>query len=245
MDMRLRLLLPTVALVLSEAAKIHAGSVINTNLPAGTSIVNVNAQQDGAASYNGGASGQALWHSPFSSQGAANLLTLAIAPGTYSFSVISPADAAVQFPALTTTQRDTMFTAWTYNSPWITQYFVFDIAAASNASLSQLFDGSGANTVSFGSPQAAYDDAVNNGYFNKIRVDPVNGREGTVFTTTYTVADATTLVFAIPDNGLSDNGGGVSVVVRAVPEPGTTAWLAAAAAGLLMAGWFRRVRRSV
>lgn len=220
----------------------HAGSVINTNLPAGTSIVNVDARQDGAGSYNGGATGQALWHTPFSSQGSANLLTLPVAPGTYTFSVISPADAAGQFPALTTAQRDTMFTAWTYNSPWITQYFVFDIAAATDASLSQLFDGSGMNSTNFGNAQAAYDDAVANGYFNKIRVDPINGREGTVFTTAYTVATATTLVFAIPDNGLSDNGGGVSVVVRAVPEPGTTALLAVAG-GLSIAGCFGRAHR--
>lgn len=240
--MRIRLLLSTLGLLLSQATGIHAGSVINTNLPAGTSIVNVNAQQDGAGSYNGGASGQALWHSPFSSQGASNLLTLPVAAGTYTFSIISPADAVGQFPALTTAQRDSMFTAWTYNSPWITQYFVFDIAAVTNSSLSQLFDGSGMNTVSFGSPQAAYNDAVANGYFNKIRVDPINGREGTVFTTSYTVATATTLVFAIPDNGLSDNGGGVSVVVRPVPEPGTTALLAAAG-GLLMAGSLARARR--
>ena len=209
--MRKTLFLLPVVLLLCHTSHAWAGSVITASLPAGTAIVNIDAQQDGTANYNGD---QSLFYSPFSTQGAASLLTLPVTAGTYTFTIIDPADAAVQFPLLTAAQLGTLYTAWTYNSPWITDYMVFDISAATNPNIPQLFDGS-PDPTSFGDAQSAYNDAVANGYANEIRAGPT-GRDGTVFTTTYTVAADTTLVFAVPDNGLYDNSGGVSVVVHAV-----------------------------
>ena len=55
------------------------GTVITANLPPATAILNINATQDGAASYN---SDQSLWYQPFSTGGAAQLLEYTIQPGT-------------------------------------------------------------------------------------------------------------------------------------------------------------------
>lgn len=60
----------------------HAGSVINTNLPAGTTIVNIDARADGANAYDGP---QSLWYQPVA---AAPSVTLT--RGTYQFRVIDP-----------------------------------------------------------------------------------------------------------------------------------------------------------
>ncbi len=207
-------LLP-VALLLTHVSSVFAGSVINTNLPAGTVIVNINAQQDGTSSYGGGTTGQAFFYQPFGS-GPNGLLSIAVSAGTYSFRIVDPADAAKEFPSLTAAQLSTIFTAWTYNSPWITEYMVFDISAVTNTSESQLFDGA-YDPSSYGNAQDAYNAAVAAGEANLIQVDPTNGREGANYTTTYTVTTATSLVFVVPDNGLSDNTGGISVIVQKRP----------------------------
>ena len=207
-------LLPVV-LLLGHAGRLLAGSVINSNLPAGTVIVNINAQEDGTAGYGGGNTGQAFFYQPFGS-GPDGLLSIPVSPGTYTFRIVDPADAAKEFPSLTTAQLSTIFTAWTYNSPWITQYMVFDLSATTDAGEPQLFDGAD-NPSSYGNAQDAYNATVTAGGANLIQIDPVHGREGTNYTTTYTVATATSLVFAVPDNGLYDNAGGVSVVVQKRP----------------------------
>jgi hypothetical protein len=69
-----------------------AGTIINTNLPAGDIIVDINGQQDGAANYGG--PNQDLWYQPFNT--GSTLLEVTLQPGTYAFRVI--------FPALTSTQ---------------------------------------------------------------------------------------------------------------------------------------------
>ncbi len=223
----------------------RAGTVITAGLPSNVEIVNINAQQDGAANYNGGNSGQALWYSPFGT-GPNGLLSIPVSPGTYTFRIIDPADAALAYPSLTSEQLSTLYTAWTYNSPYSSQFFVFDLSAATNPSVPQLFDGAGApaGTPAFFDAQSAYNDAVNGGYANRLRLTSEQsgatpGREGTVFETSYTVTTATSLVFAIPDNGLGDNNGGLSVVVTAVPEPRSFVLLLTAV-GLLAAGWRRQ-----
>ena len=208
-------LLPVV-LLLSHAGHLLAGSVLSTNLPAGTVIVNINAQEDGTATYGGGNTGQAFFYQPFGS-GPNGLLSIPVSAGTYTFRIVDPADAAKEFPSLTAAQLSSIFTAWTYNSPWITQYMVFDISAATDTSEAQLFDGAD-NPSSYGDAQDAYDATVAAGGANLIQIDPVHGREGTNFTTTYTVTAATTLVFVIPDYGLYDNAGGVSVIVQKRPD---------------------------
>ncbi len=223
----------------AAASRLPAGTVITTNLPSNVEIVNINAQQDGAATYGGGNTGQAFWYQPFGS-GTNGLLSIPVTPGTYTFNIVDPQDASRQFPSLTATQLGTIFTAWTYNDPWITQYFVFDISAATNPNEPQLFDGAD-DPNSYGNAQDAYDAAVARGETNQIQIDPMHGREGTNYTTTYTVTQATSLVFVIPDYALSDNNGGVSVVVTEVPEPRTVG-LCVAAGGLLAVGWLRRRR---
>src|ERR1700690_2419231 len=129
--------------VISSLSPVLAGTVITANLPPNTAIVNINATQDGAASYNGDTS---LWYHPFFTGGAAQLLEYTIQGGSYPFRVIDPADANQLFPALTAGQTNQIFTAWTFNSPWATDYLVYDSAAAVNTSIPQLFDGAFSNT---------------------------------------------------------------------------------------------------
>src|SRR6185437_261897 len=71
-----------------------AGTIITNNLPANTAIININAVQDGAGSYNGD---QSLWYQPFYSGGATQLLSYAVPAGTYTFRIINAADAAQLF----------------------------------------------------------------------------------------------------------------------------------------------------
>jgi hypothetical protein len=204
-----------VALVALTSRGAHAGSVITSNLPANTVIVNVDARQDGASGFDGG---QDNWFHPFFTGGATSLLQIAVAPGTYTFQLTNPTLAATQFPSLTTAQKGQMFTAWTYNSPWITDYFVFDSAGVSNPSVPQIFAGAirpSGLSGGTGSATEAFNFAVTNNYDNVIVKQP-GGRVTGVRTTQYTFTSGETLTFAVPDNVLSDNNGGVSVVIRPV-----------------------------
>ena len=222
----------TAVLLLSAPA--HAGTVISTNLPAGTEIVNINAQADGAGSYSGDTD-QSFWYQPTSTAP-----SITVPAGTYTFRVTDPADAVTAFPALTTAQQGQLYTAWTYNSPWTEDYLAFASTALTNTSENQLFDGALPpgipNNQTFGSAQGAYDGTVADGYYNKIRPAPP-GRSGdaSTYLTQYTFTAPTTLLFVVPDNVLGDNNGGVSVVVTSVvPEPATSAALAVGAACLLL-----------
>src|SRR4051794_25424352 len=125
-------------LLLATAPTVFGGTAVTNNLPANTAIINIDARQDGAANYNGD---QSLWYKPFFSAPATQLVSYAVQPGTYSFRVINPADAAQMFPTLTGAQTNQMFSAWSYNSPWIEDYLVFPGAAATDISIPQLFDG--------------------------------------------------------------------------------------------------------
>lgn len=201
----------TWAVILLPSASALAGTVITDNLPPYTAIINIDARADGAASYSGN---YTLWYHPFNTGG--SLLQYTLPAGTYSFRVISPGDAASIFPGLTSAQTSQMFSAWTYNSPWITDYLVFDGAAATNFSLPQLFDGS-PDPSSYGSAAAAYSGAISSGYCNKIRSDPA-GRAGMTFLDRYAFKNNTTLIFVMPDYALGDNGGGVSVLISPSTE---------------------------
>jgi hypothetical protein len=201
------------ALMLSPAAA-QAGSVITANLPPRTAIVNIDARQDGALNYDGP---QDKWYRPFSSLGAGSLLTYTIEPGVYRLIIINPTLAAQQFPALTTTQLNSMYTAWTYNSPWITNYMAWDIAAATNFSLQQILSGA-TGTAGFGNAQAAFDAAYANNYADELKLPP-GGRLTGVPARRISFPSAQTLVFGIPDPGLFDNAGGVSVLISPIPMP--------------------------
>ena len=218
--------LATLATLLGTVGIARAGSVITTNLPADVAaIVNIDARTDGAASFG---PNQSSWFQPFGTA------QLTLGPGTYSFDLTSPTDALTAFPALTTAQRGSLFTAWTYNAPWITDYFVFDSSALTNSAQPQLFCGA-TGGQGYGTPQAAYDAAKTSGISSQIRTGP-GGRLNGVLASSYTLTQTQTLYFVIPDNGLSDNGGGLSVVVKtpnAVPEPATLATLTLGALGLL------------
>ena len=148
-----------------------AGKIIATNVPSGVAIVNINGQQDGCCA-------------PFSSVG--QLLEYALQPGTYTFRVIDPADALSLFPSLTTTQQNSMWTAWSNNSnQWETDYLVY-------AGSTEVFFGAYGSHQT-GDPASAYADAVSgNGgtvtpYFNEV-LPPSSGTPQTTFT------------FAGPDN---------------------------------------------
>lgn len=206
----------TYSLIVACSMPALAGTVITNNLPANTAIVNINAKQDGITSFG---PGQALCYRPFYTGGSTQLLKYAVSPGRYSFRIVNPTDAVQLFPALTPEQTNQIFTAWTFNSPWVTGYLVFGSAAETNFSLPQLFDGACTNLGGSGpyypSADSAYAAAFTNASYNKLRASPL-GRNATVFTNWYTFTNAETLIFAVPDNILSDNGGGVSVVVSAV-----------------------------
>jgi hypothetical protein len=182
-------------------------------LPANTVIVNINGAQDGARGYNGD---QSLWYTPFSESPTSLPPACTVTPGVYSFRVIDPADAAAMFPDLTAADTNQIFTAWTYNSPWILDYMAFDAAAITNHNLPQIFDGA-PDPASSGNPADAYNHGVSNGYANLLRVGPA-GRDSTNFAISYTFTTNETLVFIIPDYDVDDNHGGVSVVVSKIGE---------------------------
>ncbi len=187
--------------------RVHGGTVITANLPANTAIVNIDGRADGAANFDGG---QTHWFQPFNTGG--TLLECTVQAGTYGFQPINPADAAARFPALTLAQTNQIYTAWTYNSPWILDYLVFDGSAATNASVPQFFDG--AQDIGYGNAIAAYTNAFLRGTYNQLHTA---GRLGTNIAITYTFTNTTTLIFVVPDNALGDNAGGVSVLV--FPQP--------------------------
>ena len=194
--------------------QVFGGTIITNNLPANTAIININATQDGAGSFNGD---QSLWYQPFYAGGATQLLNYAVSAGTYTFRIINPADAAEAYPSLVQTQTNQIFSSWSYNSPWVSDYLVFGGEAATNNSMPQIFDGS-PDPASYNSAAEAYSDSVISGYYNIIRIGPA-GRKSTTFTNSYTFPSATNLIFAIPDNGLGDNYGGVSVLIAPAASP--------------------------
>lgn len=213
-DVHRWLVLAAVACLAGPAVTARGGSVITANLPPQTAIVNISGTEDGAAAYNGD---QSLWYHPFYTGGATQLLQYTVPPGTYSFRLVNPADAASRYPALTSGQLSQIFTAWTYNSPWVTDYLVFDGSAATNTGVAQLFDGAFSNTNGtwFNYPDAgsAYAAAVAGGFDNLVRPGLPNGRNGLVFADTWTFTNTETLIFAVPDYYLGDNAGGVSVLI--------------------------------
>ena len=206
-----------------------AGSVITADLPANTAIVNINATTDGAANYM---VPQTLWYQPFST---GVLPTLTVQPGTYNFRVVDPTDAATLYPSLTAGDLSQIYTAWTYNSPWITNYLVFDSSALSNGTIPQLLYGAPSAT-GYSGPAAAYSAGLSDGSYNEV----FTGNCCTGPLTSYTFASTTTLVFVIPDNGVYDNAGGVSVLISpvsattATPEPASFLLLGGGMAGLLV-----------
>jgi hypothetical protein len=207
------------ALVLLFAAEAtHAGSVITTNLPANTAIINISGTQDGAATYDGS---QDKWYGPFSASGAAALLKYTIQPGAYTFKITNPTLAASQFPSLTSTQLSTINTAWTYNSPWIEDYMVWDNAAATDGSIPQLFSGAItplSDYPGYPNPTTAFNTAETKGFANQI-VDSPGGRFTGTVKSQRSFPVAQTLIFAVPDPGLGDNAGGVSVVIAPTTGP--------------------------
>ena len=141
-----------------------------------------------------------------------------VQPGTYEFRLTKPSLAAAEFPLLTTGQLQSLYTAWSYNSPWITDYLVFDTSAATNASEAQLFAG-GVVSMGYGSANDAFQAAVMGNYINKIIVGPGGRYTGTP-ATHYTFAAPETLLFAVPDYGLGDNSGGISIVISPTSSAG-------------------------
>jgi hypothetical protein len=145
-------------------------------------------------------------------------LQYTVQPGAYSFHLTNPSLAAAQFPALTSGQLGQMFTAWTYNNPWATDYMVFNSTATSNPSEPQLFAGSRippSHFPGFSDATTAFNTAVAEGYDKQIWVAPGGRYTGTV-ATQITFSTAKTLIFVVPDYLLSDNNGGVSVLIQPV-----------------------------
>lgn len=214
--MKSRFTLGAFVFLLALSSHLASAGTIITNLPDAAAIVNIDARVDGSDLLN-----QALWRSPFSTAGVGQLLRLNVTPGMYQFRVIDPIDAKALFPSLTPTETNQIFTAWTYNSPWVTDYLVFDSAAATNNTIYQLFDGA-FGVRAFGNASDAYHGVISDGYADVLRVGPL-GRNSTNYVTHYTFTNDVTLIFVIPDNILNDNNGGVSVLVRPVVPLSITA----------------------
>jgi hypothetical protein len=208
--MRLRLLSAPLALLglasLSGTSS-RAGTVISTNLSQGVvAIANINATQDGAQ-----LTSQDIWKLPFSTT---TIPTVTLPAGTYRFRIVNAVDALAISPSLTAAQQSQIFAGWTYNTPWIEDYLAFD---AANNTVSQLFDGAPSPT-SYTNPNAAYAGAKADGTFDDIRLGS-RGNPTILSNYDYVVGTPTTFQFVIPDNGVGDNGGGVSVMISTVPEP--------------------------
>ena len=190
------------AMLVLAAGNANAGTVITANLPANTVIANIDSRADGAGNYNGD---QSLWYQPFTT------VTATLSAGTYTFRIVDPADTGELFPSLTSDQLAQVYTGWTYNSPWITNYVVFDSSAAHDGSQAQLLYGA-ISTQGFGNPQDAYNASVVSGAFNTFTIGSTHNTPVKQITFDHEV----TLLFAIPDYGVYDNNGGVSVLVQPV-----------------------------
>ena len=197
-----------VTLVLCSLDSANAGTIITAGLPTGSAIINIDGRADGAAAFSGTNADD--WYQPFNAS--SSLLEYTFQPGTYTFRIVNQTDAAVLFPSLTSTQLAEIGGAWTYNSPWATDYLAFDSSAASNPSEHQLFTGAVTdNGVGYASAALAYQEAITKGYYNKIVTG--SGRYTGTTATSYTFGTAETLIFSVPDYYLADNNGVVSVLV--------------------------------
>lgn len=233
----LRIALAATLLCANALERAEAGTVITTGLPSGTVIVNIDGQADGAANYSGPNADD--WYLPFNVNN--QLLQVTVQPGTYSFRVVNQADAASLFPSLTSAQLGQIGGAWTYNSPWATDYLAFDMSAVGNSSQHQLFTGAVTdNGYGYGTAAIAYQQALSNGYYNQIVTG--SGRYTGSTATSYTFTTAQTLVFAVPDYYLPDNNGIISVVIASVPEPSGLLMMCAALVGMVGVTVFRRRR---
>jgi hypothetical protein len=230
---------------------VRAGTIINTNLPAGSLIINISGTADGAASYGGSTSGLSVigtnqddWYQPFNVGG--NLLENTFPAGTYNFRIINQSTAQTMFPSLTAGQISEISTgAWTYNTPWVTDWLAFDSSAASNSSEHQLFAGAvtpeapgttGWDGAGYDNSTDAYNEAINDGDYNEI-VTGAGRYTGTV-QSSYTFAAPQTLIFVVADYDVGDNAGSVSVLATPVPEPVTLGFFAMSALALRL----RRLR---
>jgi hypothetical protein len=227
------------ALALSHA---RAGTIINTNLPDGSMIINISGTADGAASYGGSTAGLTVigpnqddWYQPFNVGG--GLLENTFPAGTYDFRIINQSTAQSMFPSLSAGQVSEISTgAWTYNSPWVTDWLAFDSSATSNSTEHQLFAGAvtpdvpgatGWTGAGYDNSTDAYNGAINTGVYNEI-VSGTGRYTGTV-QTSYIFAAPETLIFVVADYDVGDNAGSVSVLVTPVPEPVTMGLLAMSA----------------
>jgi hypothetical protein len=254
------ILLVAFAIAAGVFSSVSGGTIISTNLSSGDVIININGQQDGAAAFGGSTQGLTVigvnqddWYRPFNTQ--AQLLEYTFQPGTYRFRILDQTDAAALFPSLTQAQLNQIGGAWTYNAPWVTDYLAFDSSAATNPNEHQLFAGAvtpgvpvpGANGWIPANPPLGYDNAADaynaaklGGYYDEI-VTGTGRYTGTV-QTSYTFAQAETLIFAVPDYYLFDNSGIVSVLVSSASVPEPSSLTLATLAGALFLG-ARLVRR--
>ena len=154
-----------IAIFLSAIGSAQAGTIITAGLPSGSAIINIDGRADGAAAYSGANADD--WFQPFNASN--DLLTYTFQPGTYTFRVVDPTDAALLFPSLTPTELSQIGGAWTYNSPWATDYLAFDSSAATEAGQHQLFTGAVTdNGYGYADAATAYQEAITKGYYDQI-----------------------------------------------------------------------------
>ncbi len=157
--------------------------------------------------------------------------------------MVNPADSAALYPSLTASQLSTIDTAWSYNSPFITSYLVFDVSAATNPAQSQLLAGA-VSPLGAATAASAYSLAKTSGYYNHLVIGDISAGSQV---TQYAFDSSKTLIFAIPDNILFDNAAGVSVLISPLsestaPEPGAMSLMFTGAGALYL--MTRCIRRS-
>jgi len=212
-----------------------AGSIIKDNLPSNTAIVTMDSIVDGTNSRDDVCQDQnGVWQyfQPMNKD-----LTVALAPGTYSFRIIDRPDAAKLYPSLKPKQIEQIGQAWSYDyKRWRTGCAVFDRKAVEDTNSPQLFMVSPDHRVdgvvgfvpaepqggrlwrasAYTTSDRAYAAAKAGGYYNKIYCD---GQ----WQDSHTFQKPTQLIFAIPDNRLCDNNGTVSVLISPVKTSGRLA----------------------
>jgi hypothetical protein len=205
----------------AQSLNSNAGSQTDSNgvmsvieLDANDYVVNLDATQDGISNPGGDPTGDSL---PGSSTTVyVPSISFNLAPGTYT----------LQNASLLSAAADPNFTAWNFqagnSTPWVWEFLAVQVPDAST----------GAGTVLANYTPEPYE---------RFTTQAGAAAYATPYMSTITISSAETVAFALDDNALGDNAGGVSFEISAAPEPNAF-WLAGG--GLLLMLAYRRAQHA-